>query len=60
MATQLAASQEGLSSMKLLLQGFWTFPSSRIVGTTKHDVSETRSVSALRCGRGRHLLSWDP
>jgi hypothetical protein len=29
---------------------FGLFPTSRILGTRKHDVSETGSVSALRCG----------
>jgi hypothetical protein len=30
---------------------FGLFPSSGILGTRKHDVSETGSVSVLRCGR---------
>jgi hypothetical protein len=38
---------------------FGLFPSSGIIETRKHDVSETGSVSALRCG-GRHLLRWVP
>jgi hypothetical protein len=29
---------------------FGLFPSSGILGTRKHDVSETESVSVLRCG----------
>jgi hypothetical protein len=33
------------------LLGFGLFPSSGIVGTRKHDVSETVSDSVLRCGR---------
>jgi hypothetical protein len=45
-------------------QNYWVFglfPSSGILGTRKHDVSETESVSVLRCGRGgRHLISWVP
>jgi hypothetical protein len=32
------------------LLGFWTFPSSGILGTRKHYVSETGSVSVVRCG----------
>jgi hypothetical protein len=43
-------------------QNYWVFglfPSSGILGSRKHDVSETGSVSVLRCG-GRHLLSWAP
>jgi hypothetical protein len=40
--------------------GFGLFPSSGILGTSKHDVSETGSVSVLRCGGGEktptHLL----
>jgi hypothetical protein len=32
------------------LLGFWTLPLSGILGTTKHDFSETVSVSVLRCG----------
>jgi hypothetical protein len=39
-------------------QNYWVFglfPSSGILGTTKYDVSETGSVSILRCGEGRHL-----
>jgi hypothetical protein len=36
---------------------FGLFPSTGILGTRKHDVSETESVSVLRCGGGRHLLS---
>jgi hypothetical protein len=40
---------------------FWTFPSSGILETRKHDVSETGSVSVLRWKGGRrHLLSWAP
>jgi hypothetical protein len=31
---------------------FGLFPSSGILETTKHDVSETGSVSVLRCGGG--------
>jgi hypothetical protein len=34
-------------------QNYWVlglFPSSGILGDTKHDVSETSSVSVLRCG----------
>jgi hypothetical protein len=34
---------------------FGLFPSSGILGTRKHDVSETASVSVLMCGGGRHL-----
>jgi hypothetical protein len=41
------------------LLGFWTFPSSGILGTRKHNVSKTRFVSVLRFG-GRHVLSWVP
>jgi hypothetical protein len=43
-------------------QSYWVFglfPTSGILGIRKHDVSETGSVSVLRCG-GRHLLSWVP
>jgi hypothetical protein len=36
---------------------FWTFPSSGIVETRKHDVSETGSGGG---GGIRHLLSWAP
>jgi hypothetical protein len=32
---------------------FWTFPSSGILQTRKHDVSETGSVSVLRLRGGR-------
>jgi hypothetical protein len=35
------------------IQNYWDFglfTSSGILGTTKHDVSETGSVSFLRCG----------
>jgi hypothetical protein len=40
---------------------FWTFPSSGILETRKHDVSETGSVSVLRWKGGRRqLLSWAP
>jgi hypothetical protein len=39
----------------------WTFPSSSILESRKHDVSETGSVSVLRWkGRRRRLLSWAP
>jgi hypothetical protein len=34
-------------------QNYWVFgllPSSDILGTSKHDVSENGSVSVLRCG----------
>jgi hypothetical protein len=45
-------------------QNYWVFglfPTSGILGSTKHDVSETGSVSVLRCGGGgRHLFSWVP
>jgi hypothetical protein len=33
--------------------GFGLFPSSGILGTRKHDVSETASVSVLRCDGGK-------
>jgi hypothetical protein len=39
-------------------QNYWVFghfPSSGILETRKHDISETESVSVLRWG-GRHLL----
>jgi hypothetical protein len=39
-------------------QNYWVFglfPSSGIVGTRKHDVSETRFISVLRCGS---QMSW--
>jgi hypothetical protein len=35
------------------IQNYWVFglfPSSGILGTRKHDVSETGSVSILKCG----------
>jgi hypothetical protein len=32
---------------------FGLFPSSGILGTRKHDISETGSVSILRCGGGK-------
>jgi hypothetical protein len=39
---------------------FGLFPSSGILETRKHDVSETGSVSDLRWRGGRrHLLTWD-
>jgi hypothetical protein len=38
---------------------FGLFPSSGILGTIKYDVSETRSVSVLRCG-GEGALSKGP
>jgi hypothetical protein len=37
--------------------GFWTCPWSGILKTSKHNVSEYRSVSVFRRG-GRRLLSW--
>jgi hypothetical protein len=43
-------------------QNYWVFglrPTSGILETRKHNVSETRSVSVLRWG-GRHLLCWVP
>jgi hypothetical protein len=36
---------------------FGLFPSSGILGTRKHDVSETGSVSVLRCGGGEDTYS---
>jgi hypothetical protein len=41
------------------IQNYWDFglfPSSGILGTRKHDVSETGSVSVLRCG-GKYTYS---
>jgi hypothetical protein len=43
----------GMKNIPLNPQNYWVFgllPSSGILGTRKHDVSETGSVSALRCG----------
>jgi hypothetical protein len=37
-------------------QNYWVFgpfPSSGILGTGKYDISETGSVSVLRCGVGK-------
>jgi hypothetical protein len=39
---------------------FLLCPSSPILETRRHKVSETRSVSVLRWGGGRHLLCWAP
>jgi hypothetical protein len=43
-----------------LLFFFWTFPSSGILETRKHDVSETGSVSVLRCKGGEDTYSVGP
>jgi hypothetical protein len=46
----------------MITQNYWVSglcPSTGILGTRKHNVSETGSVSFLR-RRGRHLLSWVP
>jgi hypothetical protein len=37
---------------------FVLLPSSGILRTIKHDVSETGSVSVLRCGGGRHQIQF--
>jgi hypothetical protein len=40
-------------------QNYWGFglsPLPGIIGNRKHDISETRSVSVLRCWRGRHSI----
>jgi hypothetical protein len=50
----------GDAVLHLQLLGFGLIPSSGILGTREHDVSETGSVSVLRCGKGIHLLSWVP
>jgi hypothetical protein len=39
---------------------FWTFPSSGIPETIKHDVSETGSVSVLRRKGGEDTYSVGP
>jgi hypothetical protein len=42
---------------KLSVRNYWVFglfPSSDFLGTRKHDVSETESVSDLRCGGKTH------
>jgi hypothetical protein len=42
------------------IQNYWVFglfPSSGILGTRKHNVSKTGSVSVLRCGWGEHTYS---
>jgi hypothetical protein len=44
----LIAGQGVLTVMLMGLLGFWTFPLSGILEITKHDVSETVFVSALR------------
>jgi hypothetical protein len=44
-------------------QNHWVFglcPSSGILETREHNVSETESVSVLRCGEGGETLSWIP
>jgi hypothetical protein len=43
----LKGSDDGVQHTELLIF-FWTFPSSGILETRKHDVSETGSVSVLR------------
>jgi hypothetical protein len=52
-----------LWNTKKTAQNYWVFglcPSSSVVETRKHNISETGSVSVLRCGQGRHLLCWVP
>jgi hypothetical protein len=47
----------GLPNLALNPQNYWgfgLFPSSGILGTRKHDVSETASVSVLRFGGKTH------
>jgi hypothetical protein len=42
-------------------QNYWVFglcPSSGTLGIIKHDVSETASVSVLRCMRGEDIYSF--
>jgi hypothetical protein len=46
----LKGSDNGLSRSELLV--LWIFSSSGILGTRKHDVSETGSDSVHRCGVG--------
>jgi hypothetical protein len=44
-------------------QNYWVFglfPSSGIVGNRKHNISETVSVSILRCGGGKVLTKLGP
>jgi hypothetical protein len=44
-------------------QNYWDFglsPSSGILGNRKHDVSETGSVSVLRCGGGETSTQLGP
>jgi hypothetical protein len=43
-----------------LLVFFWTFPSSGILETRKHNVSETGSVSVLRYKGGEDTYSVEP
>jgi hypothetical protein len=56
MECRLAGETEVLGENLPLLsitKSHWVFglcPSSSILGSTKHDVSETASVSVLRCG----------
>jgi hypothetical protein len=51
-----------VSKLRIMSQNYWVSglcPSSGILNTRKHDVSETGSFSVLR-QRERHLLSWVP
>jgi hypothetical protein len=51
-SSQFSSSFYSFSSFILFsseLLGFWTFPSSGILGTRKHDVSETGQVSETSC-----------
>jgi hypothetical protein len=41
------------------LLGFWTFPSSGILGNRAHDVSETGSVTVFRWERKANFNHWN-